>query len=145
MTPPLQQLLEQLRIVLSLPDLRFNEDKVCCLFQPGELDLQMEWVPEQSRLMLLAPLGPIGGDPQRARALLAANFLFGGTRGETLSLEPDSDQVFLCAGIELGEVSTAHAIELIERFIDTAKQWRGLIANNALPTAPLQFVGSIRA
>jgi hypothetical protein len=144
MTSSLQRLLEKLRIVLSLPDLRFNEDKVCCLSEPGELDLQMEWVPEPGRLMLLSPLGPIGSDPQRARALLAANFLFGGTRGETLSLEPESDQVFLCAGIELDELSTAHAIELIERFIDTAKQWRALLAKGATATTPLQFTGSIR-
>jgi hypothetical protein len=144
MNASIDRLVEQLRVVLSLPDLKFNEDRVCCLFRPGELDLQLEWVPDQARLMLLSPLGLLGNDPQRARALLAANFLFGGTRGETLSLEPDSDEVFLCAGIDLDEVSTLHAIEMLNRFIDTAKQWRAALAGGRAPLNPLGFAGSIR-
>jgi hypothetical protein len=145
MSAAAQQFLVNLSSVLSLPNLRFNEDLVCCLYVPGELDLQMEWVPAEGRLMVLAPLGRIGSDPERVRALLSANFLFGGTRGETLSLEPDSDEAYLCSGIDLDEVSPAHAIELFSRFVDTAKQWRALIARGDSPLEQVRIAGSIRA
>jgi len=84
---------------LALPDLAFNEDGVCCVFIPGELELQFEWIADSSQLLLLAPLGDLGDDADgpRSRALLAANFLFNGTRGESLSLEPGSGKVYLCA------------------------------------------------
>jgi hypothetical protein len=132
-----ERFLAHLAVVLSLPGLGFNDDSVCCLFTPGELEVQMEWVPEGERLMVLAPVGRLSEDPTHARGLLWANFLFGGTRGETLSLEPDDDRVFLCRDIELGLLSVEQAIERFEAFIDTARQWQRRL-EEAIPGVPVQ-------
>lgn len=145
MTDPSRIFLDHLGAVLSLPGLRFNDDSVCCLAAPGEIELQMEWVAQAARLILLAPLGTLSGDADQARMLLSANFLFGGTRGETLSVDPDGDQIFLCAGIDLAEVSVEHAIVIVERFIDTAKQWRKVLDGEVTSLLPVHLAASLRA
>ena len=118
--------LQAISSVLELPGLSFNGDGVCCLFIPGELEVQIEWQGAEQRLMLLAPVGSLGEDPEgsRARALLSANFLFVGTRGETLSVEPGTRVVFLCAMIDLAVVSIDHAVASFAGFVDTAQRWR---------------------
>ncbi len=137
MSATAERFLAHLAVVLSLPDLRFNQDSVCCLFIPGELEIQMEWVPDGERLMVLAAVGRLSEDPTHARGLLWANFLFGGTRGETLCLEPDDDRVFLCRELELGMFPVEQAIERFEAFVDTARQWQRRLAE-ASPGAPIQ-------
>lgn len=124
-----ERFLNHLAAVLSLSELRFNEDSVCCLYRPGEIEIQMEWVPEGGRLLVLSPLGSLGSDPEHARGLLSANFLFGGTRGESLSLEPGGDRVFLCREIELEMLSVEEAIDRFEAFVDTARQWQSRLAD----------------
>lgn len=126
-----ERFLKDLSVVMSLPGLKFNDDQVCCVSDSGGLDIQMEWVPQLGRLMVIAPVGMLSDDPQLPRALLAANFLFAGTRGESLSVESSSNRIFLCAGLDLDEVSAEHAIELFTRFIDTAKQWVGFLSGQS--------------
>lgn len=126
-----ERFLRDLSVVMSLPGLRFNEDGVCCLSGSDGLDIQMEWVPEMGRLMVIAPVGMLGDDPQLPRTLLAANFLFAGTRGESLSVENNGNRVFLCAGLDLDEISAEHAVELFTRFVDTAKQWIGFLSGKS--------------
>ena len=123
--------LRDLSVVMTLPGLAFNEDRVCCISDSAGLDIQMEWIPQMGRLMVIAPVGMLGDDPQLLRTLLAANFLFAGTRGESLSVENSSNRVFLCAGLDLDEVSAEHAIELFTRFVDTAKQWVGFLSGKS--------------
>ena len=123
-----ERFLDTLAVVLSLPGLRLNEDSVCCLYTPGEIEIQMEWVAEGGRLMVLSPVGTLSSDPAHARGLLWANFLFGGTRGESLALEPEGDRVFLCREIELEVLSMEQAIERFEAFVDTARQWQRRLA-----------------
>lgn len=117
---------------LALPDLAFNEDGVCCVFIPGELELQFEWIADSSQLLLLAPLGDLGDDADgsRSRALLAANFLFNGTRGESLSLEPGSGKVYLCAMRDMEADTPERLVEWITGFVDTAQQWRLRLASD---------------
>ena len=129
--------------VLSLPGLSFNEDSVCCLLVPGGLEVQIEWVPAEHLLLLLSPIGELGDDPEgsRARELLAANFLFAGTRGETLSLEGETGRIFLCARIESAQVSIEHALDLFTRFIDTAERWRAHLEAGPASARPMPAGG----
>ena len=110
----------------GLPSLTLNDQNVCCLSAPGEIDIQIEADAESGQVLLLAPLGPLGEDASggASRSLLAANFLFQGTRGESLSLDPDSRIVFLCAALELASVDTDFAVNWFIRFADTARHWR---------------------
>lgn len=121
-----QEVIETLRGALSLSALSFDGNGVCSVFIPGELEIQFEWDADSSRLVALGYLGGLGDDAdgQRSRALLAANFLFSGTRGESLSLEPDTRRVFLCAAFAAEGGSAVSLVEWLEGFVDTAQHWR---------------------
>ncbi len=135
-----QEILQALRTLLGLPDLTFNEDGVCCIYIPGELEIQIEWDPDSRKLIALGSIGPLGDDPDGslARSLLAANFLFSGTRGESLSLEPDTRKVFLCAAFSVANESAAPLIDWFEGFVDTAQHWR-----QRLQTDPANLTSSL--
>jgi hypothetical protein len=134
-----QDIIQTLRSALSLNALSFNEEGVCTVFIPGELEIQFECDTESGQLIALGLLGNLGDDVdgQRARTLLAANFLFSGTRGESLSLEPDTRKVFLCAAWAAAGNSPASLVEWLENFVDTARYWRNrLEAREIASSAP---------
>lgn len=125
MATTIDQLLQALGQVLALPALALNSERVCGLYAPGGVQVQMEWVPSEQALLLMAGVGQLdsrdpGGHAQR---LLQANFLFAGTRGETIALEPETQRLLVCARLEPAEVSLEHAVELFSRFVDTAQRW----------------------
>ena len=129
--------------------LAFREDLVCCLSTPEGLEIQIEWAPEHRAIVLLAPLGqlPPGCGEVRCRELLAANFLFRGTRGETISLEDTTDRIMLCQQFDPEKTATADAVETFRRFADTASQWRNhLLHSDVLPQQTLaDMPGMLRA
>ena len=57
-----EQFLKNLSVVMSLLGLAINEDRVCCLSDPGALDIQMEWIPEpvavQTQAVLIFKIAP---------------------------------------------------------------------------------------
>jgi hypothetical protein len=117
--------LSALRSATGLNSLVFNEDSVCCLTIPGRLDVQIEWASESGQLLFLAPVGNLDDDSggELARTLLSANFLFRGTRGETLSLEEETGRVFLCLQTDAEGVTVAQAMDRFTAFLDTAGRW----------------------
>jgi len=123
---------------LSLPGLAFSDEGVCSVLIPGELELQLEWDEVSEQLVLLAPVGQLGDDPDGvlSRALLGANFLFSGTRGETLSVEPGTRNIFLCAARSFGPSSEAALIDWLAGFVDTAQHWRVRLLNQDRAPAP---------
>lgn len=125
MSTSIEHLMQALRQVLSLPQLALNDERVCALFIPGGLQVQLEWDDAQHTLLMLAHVGQLDTqDPgAHAQRLLAANFLFAGTRGEALSVEPDTGRVFVCSQLEPQHVSLDHAVEIFSRFVDTAQRW----------------------
>lgn len=120
------EFLSALRSATGLTSLVFNEDSVCCLSVPGRLEVQIEWAAESGQLLFLAPVGNLEGDSggELARSLLSANFLFRGTRGETLSLEEETGRIFLCLQTATSDVTVAQALERFTAFLDTAERWR---------------------
>jgi hypothetical protein len=120
------EFLSALRSATGLNSLVFNEDSVCCLSVPGRLEVQIEWSSESGQLLFLAPVGSLDGDSagELARTLLSANFLFRGTRGETLSLEEETGRVFLCLQTDTTGTTVAKAMERFTAFLDTAERWR---------------------
>ena len=140
-----QEIIAVLRSALSLGGLTFDEQGVCCVFIPGELELQFEWDTDANRLIALALLGDLGDDAdgRRSRALLAANFLFSGTRGETLSLEADTQRVFLCAAFSAAGQAADALVAWLEGVVDTAQHWRKrLDERDPALAAPQPWAGS---
>jgi len=68
------------------------------------------------------------GDERLLRHLLAANFLFQGTRGESVGLEASSGRAMLCRQFDPAITSPAAGVELFRRFADTANRWRQHLA-----------------
>ena len=82
-------------------------------------------------LMLIhADIGEIAPD-NRDRvhaAAMEANFLYQGTGGATLAVDPNSGHLHLQKYNWLGRLDVEKAVESLTRFADTVKTWKGLVA-----------------
>ncbi len=144
MATTVDQFLQALGQVLALPPLALNSERVCGLYAPGGVQVQMEWVPSEGALLMMAGVGQLDSqDPgAHAQRLLQANFLFAGTRGEAIALEPDTQRLFVCARLEPAEVSLDHAVELFSRFVDTAQRWHDHLQGHSPGPAALSESGA---
>lgn len=102
-----------------------------CLFEADGLAVSVNYLPE---LDAIALAGDIGEPPPEKleglyKALLAANHLFGGTAGATISLDPDSDRITLCRAIPLLGLDSERLYSEVERFVNTAEAWSKTVAN----------------
>jgi hypothetical protein len=126
--PPDLKFLEALSESIGVP-LAFREDLTCCLSTPEGVEIQIEHAPEQSAIVFVAALGSVQpGDEALLRHLLEANFLFQGTRGESLGLEASTGRAMLCRQFDPGTTSTAAGVDLFRRFANTASRWREHLA-----------------
>jgi hypothetical protein len=122
--PTAEEFLAALSEAIGVP-LAFREDLTCCLSTPQGFEIQIEYAPEQSAIVFVAALGSVQpGDEALLRHLLEANFLFQGTRGESVGLEASSGRAMLCRQFDPATTSTAAGVELFRRFADTASRWR---------------------
>ena len=118
--------------------LAFREDLTCCLSTPEGFEIQIESAPEQDAIVFTAALGPVpAGDERLLRHLLAANFLFQGTRGESVGLEESTDRAMLCRQFSPSRLSPAEGVELFRQFADTATRWRQHLAEGPDTTTPV--------
>ena len=123
-----QDLLDSLSAEIGV-SLAFREDLTCCLSTPQGFEIQIEYAPEQSAMVFTAALGYVSaGDERLLRHLLAANFLFQGTRGESVGLEESTDRAMLCRQFSPSCLSPAEGVELFRQFADTATRWRQHLA-----------------
>ena len=79
-------------------------------------------------------LGEIGEAPPSEEkdvmaALLAANHLFQGTGGATISRDSVSGKFFLCRYERLDYLDAEKAFEMLERFVDTLDIWHRTFEN----------------
>ena len=119
-----QDFLDALSESIGVP-LAFREDLTCCLSTPEGVEIQIESAPEQDAVVFTAALGHVpAGDERLLRHLLAANFLFQGTRGESVALEESTDRAMLCRQFCPSRLSPAEGVELFRQFADTATRWR---------------------
>ena len=82
-------------------------------------------------LVLLAaeigPPPPEDGLEALFRAALKANWLYKGTGGATLAINPDDDSIWLEKYNFLERLDGEKGVEMISRFADTARTWRELV------------------
>ena len=94
-------------------------------------------------LLFHADLGeiPAGGRDVLAVAALQANFLYQGTGGATLAVEPNSGRLHIQKYNWLERLDAEKAVTNLTRFADTVKAWKGILADTAAadPSGPVDF------
>ena len=101
----LDPLFEALAKEIELEGLHFGEDGYVCLVT--ESKLHMHFQQEDESLLSICELGRLTTDEGRMEmleTLLAANALWEGTKGATLSLEPTSGKVLLARKRTINEL-----------------------------------------
>lgn len=123
-TSTAQDFLSALSESIGVP-LAFREDLTCCLSTPEGFEIQIEHAPDHNAVIFVAALGSVPpGDEALLRHLLEANFLFQGTRGESVGLEASTGRAMLCRQFDPATTSPVAGVDLFRRFADTAKRWR---------------------
>ena len=79
-------------------------------------------------VLVRADLGEVPPDRRDAvaRAALEANYLYQGTGGSTLAVNPADGHLHMQKYNWLGRLDTDKALEMLTRFAETAALWRGL-------------------
>ena len=94
-------------------------------------------------ILVHADLGEIAHE-NRDRVLAAAmeaNFLYQGTGGATLAVDPNSGRLHIQKYNWLERLDAEKAVTNLTRFADTVKAWKGVLADTAAadPSGPVDF------
>ena len=94
-------------------------------------------------ILVHADLGEIAHE-NRDRVLAAAmeaNFLYQGTGGSTLAVDPDSGRLHIQKYNWLERLDAEKAVTNLTRFADTVKAWKGVLADTAAadPSGPVDL------
>ena len=101
------------------------DDAGCCALSFDTTVVNFELDEETHRLFLYADVGDAPRQLGEAlyRDLLAANLLWRGTGGATLSLDEGRRRFVLAHAIPVERISEADFVETVERFVDIAETW----------------------
>ncbi len=110
------------------------------VYEGGATALEIDGIPvilqeaEDGIVLVHADLGEIPVDRQDALAAAAmeANYLYQGTGGATLAVDPADGHLHLQKYNWLDRTDADKALEALDRFAETATQWQALL------TAPLE-------
>jgi hypothetical protein len=133
----LKVLLKQLGDDTGLGELTLDEAETCTILV-DEMKVSMIHIIEGNRLLLFAEVGELAEEmcPALALAALKANYLFRGTGGATLSVNPETSMLCLNQSFLLEPIEYEVFIEIINGFVDTLAQWKSLLADyRPAPTA----------
>jgi hypothetical protein len=136
-TPGFSALLQSFGKDIGLEGMTLDEEGYLAL--QTEAGTSVHCQVEDGRLMLLASLGrlPTGEKSAPAmKSLLAANALWEGTRGATLSIEPTSDEVLLAQRWTLAELEKTGIQSALETFLAVITHWTGFLrVGDATPSS----------
>ncbi|HMR30297.1 MAG TPA: type III secretion system chaperone [Geminicoccaceae bacterium] len=119
------------------------DDAGCCALSFDDVVVNFEADAESERLFLYAEVGdaPEGLAEALYRDILAANLLWQGTGGATLSLDAAGRRFVLGHAVPVGRIGEVDFVTTVERFVDIAETWRRRIAEtgpqSAEPIVPL--------
>lgn len=141
------QLLNGLGLIMSLPNLRFDEHGCARLMFDGATAIDLEVDNDTGSLQLYSVLSPVPPEGREAmfRSLLEGNLFGAQTHGATLAIDALFNEILLCRTIDLKQVSGAEFFALMERFVDSVETWKERIENLPADAAPCgdQDVGSV--
>ena len=137
---PYLNLLEALRTNCSLPE--FPDP-----LPSTQLDLELENGPtitidfdEESEFVeLFSELGtyPLERELEILKNIASSNFLWSATNGATLSVRPEIQTAYLALQLPVLSLSETDFVNLVEKFVETAVRWRGILSGSATEEASL--------
>lgn len=129
MSQAYDDLIDQLAVHLGLdaPTLRLTQEIVIDDLPVG---LQFEGDEQGGDIVLFCGLGqpPEHRLAQVYSTLLQANCFWIGTGGATLSVQPESQQVLMCARQPLEDQTPEYLARVLDVFVDAGLYWQGFIA-----------------
>lgn len=89
----------------------------------------LQGVDEVNKLTFLSTVGmPPPENPARLyKTLLEANYLFEGTGGATLSINPDSGGVMLATCLDSRALTVEDLMDALDKFLDSLIAWRDFV------------------
>jgi hypothetical protein len=125
----MQSLVEAFGESLGLPNLAADAEGYLCL-SFDDLVVHLQHEPEDDEVAAFARIG--GVEEDRAleiyQMLLAANQLWAGTAGATLSVQPEDQTVFIAARKALPVLNEASFQAWLGDFVDITGYWTGRLA-----------------
>ena len=105
------------------------DDEQRCFLEFDDMGVVIQGVDAAEAVVLLAPIGiPPPEDPaQLYRGLLEANYLFQGTSGATLSVNPDGGGVNLCRQLDARALDVERLMQALDAFLNTLASWKAFI------------------
>ena len=108
------------------------DDVTVILHDADDLVLLAAEIGADDLVLLAAEIGP--PPPEEGletlfSTVLKANWLYRGTGGATLAINPEDGCIWLEKYNFLERLDGAKGVEMVTRFAETAKTWRGLVAD----------------
>lgn len=101
-----------------------------CQLAVDDMQVTIQQLPELQLVSVFAEIGePPPEDPTSLyEAALAANHLFQGTSGATISRDADTGKLFLCRCDPLPLLDVDSFSSVLEKFVNTLEMWRKLVS-----------------
>lgn len=101
-----------------------------CQLAVDDMQVVVQQLPELQVVCVFAEIGepPPENPTALYEAALAANHLFQGTSGATISREADTGKLFLCRCDPLPLLDADSFSAVLEKFVNTLETWRKLVA-----------------
>lgn len=110
-----------------------------CFLEFDGLGVVIQGVDAAETVALLSPVGlPPPEEPGALyKALLEANYLFQGTAGATLSVNPEDGGVMLCRSLDARALDAEGLLVALDAFLNTLVAWRTFVGEyRARPAEP---------
>ena len=122
---------------IGIPGLRPDEEHRCNLMI-DDVAVSFELGPGDESLYIYSLLGTArdGDDEAVYVALLHANYIFGGTGGSTLSVDPQTGGIVLIREERLESLRLARFELVVEQFVDVAERWMQRIERGDFKAQP---------
>ena len=102
-----------------------------CSFEADGMVVSMYFPQESDFIAMSCDLGE--PPPERLeglyKALLGANYMFGGTMGATIALNPDDGRITLCRAMPTAALDVDQLCNQLEHFLNTAETWRNIVSD----------------
>ncbi len=125
-----EDLMDNLGHSIGLDEFKPNEDGVCELISE-EVTVTLQHCPEVKTVLCTAVLGEASAGEAAAvlKMMLEKNFLYVGTRGSTVAIDPKTSLIYLTRYDGLDEIDASEFTDRVTAFLGTAIELQKEIEN----------------